>query len=54
MKNIDEKKITLGQLKCIAELATHLMREINPNCEFVKNIDEFVMHVENYIIACEN
>jgi hypothetical protein len=51
MKNIDEKTITLGQLKCMAELFTHAMREINPDCDFVKDIDKFVKQIEDYIIA---
>ena len=49
-----EKTITLEQLKMMAFLFTSAMRDINPQCEFVKNIDDFIEHIENYLNAVEN
>ena len=43
-----KKYISINEIESIAIICTHLIREMNPNSEFVKNIDNFVMHIKNW------
>ncbi len=44
-----EITLTITQLKLIAEVFTHAMREIDADCASVRLIDEFVERVEEFI-----
>lgn len=49
MKTVEDKTITIGQLKCMAELFTYAMREIDSDCAAVRIIDEFIEQIEGYV-----
>ena len=49
----DERTITIGQIKAMALLMTHAVREDNSSREWVRGIDYFVERIVDYIKACE-
>lgn len=48
-KKSDEKTITIGKLKAIALLMTHLVRENNISKEWTRGIDDFIEKVIEFV-----
>lgn len=50
---IENKTITIAQLKSLQILITDAVRELDSCKEWVKGVDDFVKSVEQYVRACD-
>ena len=51
-KELDEKTITIGQLKAMALLMTYVVRSKNLSKEWTRGIDDLVDRVIDYVKVC--
>lgn len=49
---IENRTITIAQLKSIQVLITDAARELDSSKEWVRGVDDFVKSVEQYVRAC--
>lgn len=50
---IENKTITIAQLKSLQVLITDAVRELDPCKEWVRGVDDFVKSVEQYVRVCD-
>ena len=50
---IENRTITIAQLKSIQVLMTDAVREIGLSKEWVKGVDDLVKNVEQYVRSCD-
>lgn len=51
-KDIDEQTITIGQIKAIALLMTHAVKEANLSKEWTRGIEDFTKRIIDYVEVC--
>jgi len=50
---IENRTITIAQLKSIQILMTDAVRELDSSKEWVKGVDDLVKNVEQYVRSCD-
>lgn len=50
---LEKETITIGQIKAIALLMTHLVKENNLSKEWTRGIEDFVERIIDYIKVCK-
>lgn len=50
---IENRTITIAQLKSLQILITEAVRKVDSSKEWVRGVDDFVKSVEQYVRACD-
>lgn len=50
---LEKETITIGQIKAIALLMTHVVKENNLSKEWTRGIEDFVERIIDYVEACK-